>query len=215
MITVIIPAFNAAATIGACLQALREQTAVPAPLEILVVDDGSADATAALARQHGAQVLQQPHAGPAAARNRGIHAARGDLLCFTDADCCPAPDWIAEITAPLRADPAIAACKGTYWTDQRALFARFVQLEYEDKYDRLRAYERITFLDFYAAACRRQVLLDNDGFDERFPNSEDRELSYRLAARGYQLVFQPSARVGHLHADSLADYFRKKVQNGY
>ncbi|MCB8966623.1 MAG: glycosyltransferase [Ardenticatenaceae bacterium] len=215
MISVIIPAHNAAHTITDCLTALQQQTAVPDTYEIIVVDDGSTDNTGELATNAGATVIRQAKSGPAAARNAGIQAANGEITCFTDADCVPAPTWIAAITEPLRQDPDIAASKGTYCTRQREIAARFVQLEYEDKYDRLKAYARITFMDFYSAACRRQVLLDNEGFDERFPNSEDRELSYRLAARGYQMVFQPTALVCHHHSHTIADYFRKKIMNGY
>lgn len=215
MISIIIPAHNAARTIMACFTALQQQTAVPESLEILIIDDGSTDETRQLAEAAGATVIHQPRSGPAAARNCGIRAAQGDIVCFTDADCVPAPNWVAEITTPLRQNPEISACKGAYCTQQREILARFVQLEYEDKYDRLRAFPFITFMDFYSAACRRQVLLENQGFDERFPNSEDRELSYRLAARGYQMVFQPTALVCHVHANNLAGYFRKKVMNGY
>lgn len=216
MFSVVIPAHNAANTITACVQALKCQTAAPGPYEVIVVDDGSTDNTAHLAQAAGATVIRQPRQGPANARNTGIHAASGDITCFTDADCVPTSNWLAEITAPLLADPEIAGCKGTYRSDQTAITARFVQLEYEDKYDRLRHYSRITFMDFYSAAYRRHILLANGGFDERFDaNSEDRELSYRLAARGYQMVFQPTAVVTHLHTDTLRDYFRKKVFNGY
>lgn len=215
MISVIIPAHNAAHTLPDCLAALQQQTAVPTPYEIIVIDDGSSDGTGDLAAAAGARVIRQPKSGPAAARNAGIRAAQGEITCFTDADCVPTTTWVAEITAPLRQDPTITASKGAYCTRQRQITARFVQLEYEDKYDRLQAYHRITFMDFYSAACRRQALLDNDGFDERFPNSEDRELSYRLAARGYQMVFQPAALVNHRHAYTVPDYFRKKIMNGY
>jgi glycosyltransferase involved in cell wall biosynthesis len=215
MISVIIPAHNAAATITACVRALTAQTAVPDEYEILVIDDGSDDGTPQLAAAAGADVLRQPRQGQAAARNAGLRAAQGEIACFTDADCVPAPDWIAQITAPLRQNPEIAGSKGAYVTEQRAPVARFVQLEYEDKYDRLLDFEHITFMDFYSAAYRRQILLENGGFDERFPNSEDRELSYRLAARGYLMVFQPDAVVSHRHAATLADYLRKKVMNGY
>ncbi len=215
MISVIIPAYNAAKTITDCVKALQNQTDVTEPIEILVIDNGSTDNTSELAEAEGAIVIRQAKRGPAAARNAGIRAAQGDITCFTDADCIPVANWIAEITAPLRENAEISACKGTYCTRQREILARFVQLEYEDKYDRLQAFSYITFMDFYSAACRRQVLLDNDGFDERFPNSEDRELSYRLAARGYKMVFQPTALVCHYHARGLVDYFRKKIMNGY
>ncbi|MCA9990558.1 MAG: glycosyltransferase [Anaerolineales bacterium] len=215
-ISVIVPAHNMAGSVTNCVQALRRQTLPPAGYEIIVVDDGSTDGTGRAAAAAGAtQVIHKPRGGyAAAARNLGIRTARGDILCFTDADCCPHPDWLAQITAPL-ANPDLAGVKGTYDSQQRELVARFVQLEYEEKYDRLRRQPRINFIDFYSAAFRRQVLLANGGFDETFPNSEDRELSFRLATRGYQMVFQPHATVTHIHAHTLPDYFSKKVRNGY
>jgi lipopolysaccharide/colanic/teichoic acid biosynthesis glycosyltransferase/glycosyltransferase involved in cell wall biosynthesis len=214
MISVVIPAYNAADTITACVLALRDQTAVPAPCEVIVVDDGSTDATARLAAEAGARVLQQPRGRPAAARNAGIRAAAGSIICFTDADCAPAPDWLARLTAPL-ADPAVVGCKGVYATHQRQLVARFVQIEYEDKYDLLRGQPAIDFIDTYSAAYRRDVLLANDGFDESFPYLEDQELSFRLAARGYKMIFQPAAVVYHRHSSTLRAYFRKKSVIGY
>ncbi len=215
-ISVIVPVQNMADSIGDCVAALLRQTLPIRAYEILVVDDGSTDDSVRIARQAGAtRVLSKAPGGfAAAARNLGIREARGEILCFTDADCRPHPDWLAQITTPF-ADPEIAGAKGTYSTDQRSVVARFVQLEYEEKYDHLRGQERISFIDFYSAAFRRQVLISNDGFDERFPNSEDRELSFRLATRGYKMVFQPSALVNHIHADNLPGYFRKKMRNGY
>jgi len=215
-ISVVVPIQNMAGSIGDCIEALSRQTLPRQVYEILVVDDGSTDDSVRIARQAGAtRVLSKPRGGyAAAARNLGIREARGEILCFTDADCRPHPDWLAQITAPF-AVPEIAGAKGTYATDQRSLVARFVQLEYEEKYDHLRGQERISFIDFYSAAFRRQVLISNGGFDERFPNSEDRELSFRLATRGYKMVFQPYALVNHTHADNLPGYFRKKVRNGY
>ncbi len=215
MISVIIPAHNAAAAIGECLAALQRQTSPAA--EIIVIDDGSTDNTAQLAAEFGVTLIRQPQQGPASARNAGIRAARGDILCFTDADCQPAPDWLREITAPLLADPGIAAAKGAYCCRQTEPVARFVQIEYEDKYDVLRRHTSIAFMDFYSAACRRSVLLEMGGFDERFTaaNTEDRDLSYRLAARGYKMVFRPSALVCHYHTADFWGYVRKKTLNGY
>src|SRR5207253_2668297 len=89
----IVPARDAAETIGATLTALQAQDLVEH--EVIVVDNGSHDPTAALARDAGARVLQLPRGqGPGAARNAGAAAARGAVLAFTDADCEPAPGWL-------------------------------------------------------------------------------------------------------------------------
>lgn len=212
-VSVVVPAYNAATTIGTCVAALRLQ-AFDLPYEIIVVNDGSTDRTAAVAEAAGAIVLTTPNGRPAAARNAGIRAAQGAIVCCTDADCAPHPGWLREITAPF-ADPTVVAVKGTYATHQRELVARFVQLEYEDKYDRMIPGEAIDFVDTYSAAYRRDVVLANDGFDERFDYLEDQELSFRLAARGYRMVFQPTAVVDHLHSATLRDYLRKKRTIGF
>ncbi len=213
MLSVVIPAYNAAATIGACLDALAAQT-FDGPFEIIVVDDGSSDATASIAHAHGVQVIRTERQRPAAARNAGFRAARGTIVCCTDADCEPAPDWLTQITAPFT-DQAIVATKGTYLTHQTEIVARFVQLEYEDKYDRLLPQQSIDFIDTYSAAYRREKILEAGGFEESFDYLEDQELSFRLAAAGDQMVFQPEAIVYHQHADTLAAYMRKKFLIGY
>ena len=212
-VSIIVPAYNASTTIGACVAALGAQ-AFNLPYEIIVVNDGSTDRTAAIAEAAGATVQTIPNSRPAAARNAGIRAAQGGIVCCTDAYCVPHSDWLCEITAPF-ADPQVIASKGTYATRQRELVARFVQLEYEDKYDRMRQGEAIDFVDTYSAAYRRDVLLTNGGFDERFDYLEDQELSFRLAARGYRMVFQPAAVVDHQHSATLGDYLRKKQTIGY
>jgi lipopolysaccharide/colanic/teichoic acid biosynthesis glycosyltransferase/glycosyltransferase involved in cell wall biosynthesis len=214
MISVIIPAHNAAKTIGDCVKAVRNQTLPLSDYEVIVVDDGSTDGTAAIAWQAGAEVVEQNRGRQAAARNAGISAAEGDIVCFTDADCFPAPNWLEELVRPFQ-NPDLIGSKGIYSSDQSELVARFVQLEYEDKYDLLKGQERIDFIDTYSAAYRRQVLMANNCFDETFPYLEDQELSFRLAARGYGMVFQPTAVVRHLHSHTLWGYFRKKFTIGY
>ena len=212
----VIPAYEAAATLPACLAALRAQTFPAAHLEVIVVDDGSHDATAAVAAAGGARVVRQANRGPAAARNAGVAVAGGDVVLFTDADCVPTPGWVAQMLAPF-ADPAVAGVKGAYRTRQRGLVARFVQVEFADRYRRQARGPTIDFVDSYAAAFRRAVFLDAGGFDERFPeaNNEDVELSYRLAAAGARLVFAPGAIVYHTHPATLRRYLRVKFGRGY
>ncbi len=151
---------------------------------------------------------------PTRARNKAIAHCTADIVCLTDADCVPAAGWLDALLAPF-ADPALVGVKGVYATRQKSGVAQLVQAEYERKYRRLAQQNRIDFIDTYSAAYRRDVLLANEGFDEQFPYLEDQELSFRLAARGYRLGFQPAAIVYRDHADTGRAYFRKKFNIGY
>jgi glycosyltransferase involved in cell wall biosynthesis len=101
-VSVIIPARNAAATLGATLGALEQQR-FDGPFEVVVVDDGSRDATAAIAERSAvvSQVVRGEGGGPAAARNTGAAVASGDQIAFIDADCNPTPRWLAAGTVAL------------------------------------------------------------------------------------------------------------------
>ena len=161
-------------------------------------------------------MIVQPNSGAAAARNAGAEVARGALLLFTDADCAPVADWVAALVAPFT-DVRVAGAKGTYLTGQRAVVARFTQLEYEDRYDRMIGAETIDFIDTYSAAYRRDIFLANGGFDTTFlaASVEDQEFSFRLAEKGYRLVFVPPAKVFHRHNNTLSAYTRRKFFIGY
>ena len=110
---VVVPAHDAAATIGATLDALARQD-TGEPFEVVVVDDRSTDATAVIAAEHGVRVIAlAEQGGPAAARNAGAAATEAPILAFTDADCEPAPAWLREglaafaegadlVTGPIR-----------------------------------------------------------------------------------------------------------------
>src|SRR5207248_1489810 len=90
-ISVIVPARDARATLGACLDALRREGIPGLDAELLVIDDASTDGMARAATRWGAQVIMGNGRGPAAARNLGAHAARGAILVFLDADTAPRP----------------------------------------------------------------------------------------------------------------------------
>ncbi len=226
--SIIIPAYQAATVLPQCLDALCHQSIDRSRYEIIVVDDGSPDNTADVAEQalqnqspahviRAAQVIRAAHGGPAHARNLGVQAAQSNLVLFTDADCEPAPDWIEQLSGAF-VDPVISGAKGAYRTRQTSLIARFVQQEYQERYDRLQRLTPIDFVDTHAAAYRRDVFIAQGGFDAvGLPTAsvEDQEFSFRLAASGHRLVFVPEAVVYHQHNTSLQRYFRRKYHIGY
>jgi glycosyltransferase involved in cell wall biosynthesis len=94
-VSVIVPARDAEATLGATLDAIAAQTHPADEIEVIVVDNGSEDGTAALAEAHGVRVVRRERGeGPAAARNEGAAEATAPVLAFTDADCAPEPGWL-------------------------------------------------------------------------------------------------------------------------
>ncbi len=212
-VSIVIPTFNGAARIGHCLDALAAQSSGH-EIEILVVDDGSTDAIAErVARYPSVRLIRQKNAGPAAARNRGASEARGEILLFTDDDCIPTPNWLDAMLRPFE-QPDIVGAKGAYRTRQKSLIARFVQLEYEDKYRLMMSAEDIDFIDTYSAAFLRDRFLEMTGYDTSFPVAcaEDVELSYRMSARGWKMRFAPAAVVFHTHPSTLIAYLRKKYK---
>ena len=99
----VVPARDAAATIGTTLRALERQEA-DCLYEVVVVDNGSRDRTAAIAREAGVRVIERARGeGPGAARNAGVAATTGAVVAFTDADCEPAPVWLAAGLDAVRA----------------------------------------------------------------------------------------------------------------
>ena len=212
-VSVIVPTWNGAGKIKHCLAALHNQN-FDRPFEIIVVDDGSTDDTVEVAAGYPrVRVISQPNAGPAAARNRGAREASGDIVVFTDDDCEPLSGWLTEMSKPF-ADPEVIGAKGIYRTRQKGIVPRFVQIEYEDRYRRMGRLSQVDFIDTYSAAFRRDRFLEMDGYDVIFPVAcaEDVELSYRMSARGWKMVFVPTAIVCHSHPSDLAGYLKKKYK---
>ncbi|MCB8944129.1 MAG: sugar transferase [Ardenticatenaceae bacterium] len=214
MISIIIPAYNAGHTIEACIRALQQQE-TNETFEIIVVNDASTDNTVEVATAVGAhQIISKGKLGKSGTRNAGAEAAQGSILLFTDADCEPLPDWIERMITPFRHDPDVIGVKGAYYSRQTELVARFTQVEVEERYDRMRQLPTTNFIDTYAAAYKRDIFLENGGFDTSLPEVEDQDFSFRLAAKGYKMVFVPEARVYHRHTVSARHYFRRKFAIG-
>ncbi|MEA3348565.1 MAG: glycosyltransferase, partial [Pseudomonadota bacterium] len=209
--SIIVPAYNEARRLKSCLEALQKQTINRNNYEIIVVDDGSTDATASLALSLGVSCISQTNAGPATARNRGVEAAKGAIILFTDADCIATGNWLEEMVQPFN-DASVKGVKGAYRSRQKELAARFAQAEFMDRYELLKRQPSIDMVDTHAAAFRRRTFIEMGGFDESFPvaNNEDTDFSYRLSSAGKQLLFNPDAIVYHSHPKTLGHYLKIK-----
>jgi cellulose synthase/poly-beta-1,6-N-acetylglucosamine synthase-like glycosyltransferase len=212
-VTVVVPAYNASNTIQACWQALQRQSYPAEYYEVLVVDDASRDDTVAKLLAVGGVALQAGKLGKSGARNYGARQARGNIVLFTDCDCQAEPDWIRQMVLPFLVQPQVVGVKGAYFSHQTNWVARFTQVECEERYDQMaRQRAHINFIDTYAAAYRRATFLQMGGFDESLPELEDQDFSFRLAKQGYQMVFNPQARVWHQHTTSARAYFWRKYR---
>jgi glycosyltransferase involved in cell wall biosynthesis len=106
-VSVIVPARNAAGHVGGCLEALANQTYPRERYEVIVVDNGSRDATREVVAAHPVQLLEETSScSPYPARNRGLHHARGEVIAFTDADCRPLETWLERGVERLNGERA-------------------------------------------------------------------------------------------------------------
>ncbi len=214
-IAVIIPVYNGEKIIGRCLKALKNQE-FDGDYEIIVVDDGSTDGTSNVVKEfNGVKLIRNDRRmGPSFARNRGAMATDADVLVFVDADCEPAPDFIKEITKEIGHYDAV---KGAYKTKQKSAVARFIQYEYEDRYDKLKKEKEIDYFDSCAVAIKKKHFDMAGGFDERYrePSCEDQDLSFKLSKMGCKIGFNPKAIVYHLHPESILKYFKRKFKVAY
>jgi glycosyltransferase involved in cell wall biosynthesis len=111
LVSVVIPVFNGERFLAAAIRSVLDQT--HSPVELIVVDDGSTDASAAVARSfEGVMVIEQAHGGPGAARNRGVAAASGELLAFLDADDLMPADKLERQVGYLREHPDVGCVLG-------------------------------------------------------------------------------------------------------
>jgi len=212
LVSIVIPAHNAAATLEACIAACLGQTY--SEFEVIVIDDGSTDATARIARSFSVRFVQQDNRGPAAARNAGARQARGTFLAFTDSDCIPRRDWIERLVAGF--EDGVAAAGGTYGiANPGSWLARMVHEEIMVRHDRFGA--EVDFLGSFNVAYRKSAFDGIGGFDEDFTaaSGEDNDLAYRLAAAGGRLRFTRDAVVDHHHPERLRRYLRSQMRHGF
>lgn len=212
-ITLVIPGRNCEATIRDCVRAATRACACVERVQILYVDDHSTDASAALAEGAGATVLMSTGRGAGAARNTGWRAADHGLVWFVDSDCIAAEDALSCLL-PHMDEPSVSAVSGAY--DNAVEGSLVATLIHEEIAARHRAMPvEVDFLATFSVIYRRELLVELDGFDERYLRGQDAELSFRAQRHGSKLHFEHASRVAHHHERSLRRYLRAQYHQGY
>lgn len=215
-VTFVVPVRNGAAHLRQALAAIAAQ-ADGRPLEIIVVEDGSTDGSAALLRTlAGAMpltVIAGPGLGAAAAVNAGVRRASHPIVCQVDQDVILERGWMATLVRALD-DPSVGAAQGRYVADAGAsLLVRVMGLDLEQRYARLaRGSNHVcTGNTAYRASALHAVGL----LDESLGYGYDNDLSYRLQAAGYRLAFCSDARSRHQWREGLMGYLAQQYGFGY
>lgn len=196
-VSVVIPAYNAAATIGETLKALSAQAGAP-PAEIIVVDNASTDETGRIAGNLGARVLFESQRGPAAARNCGIAAAQAPLIAHLDADTVPSRRWLAQLVAPLAGEATMIAAGNTLCYPPQTPAERYVHES--GLYDTQRAIGRsvFPFAPSLNMAVRREAAIAAGGWNAEMQTGEDVDFSHRVLKRfGGTIAYAEGAVLYH------------------
>lgn len=199
VITVVVPARDAATTIGRAVRSVLAQEGAP-PFELVVVDNASQDGTGERAAAAGARVvrLDDRAGGPGRARNAGIAAARGSHVAFTDADCFPTPRWLAALWAAADGPDGAQLVAGPVAADHAAA---------RGPWDRTLEYAAPHPLWVTANLLADRATLETaGGFDDwvadadeapRRPFGEDTVLAWRAIRSGARTAWAPDALVEH------------------
>ena len=214
-VSIIIPAYNCAATIKKTITAVLNQSYTP--IELIVVDDGSKDSTAEIVRAFtNIQYIYQNNAGPAAARNRGAREAKGEIVFFTDSDCFPLQDWIETAMAAFK-DQGVHAVAGSYdIANAESILSRCIHKEILFRHYKLMPLYPKAF-GSYNVGIRKDVFEKVGGFNEgyRYASGEDNDLSYKILRGGYKIYFEKKAKVQHVHQSNLWKYLKEQYRHGY
>jgi len=212
-VSIVVPVYNGARTIAACLEAIGAQ-GYGGERELVVVDNGSTDATCEIVSRYPfARLVRCATQGPAAARNAGIAATRHPIIAFTDSDCVPDRGWLEALVAAWR--PELAAVGGRLESVDRGPVEDVVAAI---SFDQSQAIEgELAYVITANCMFSRAALAGINGFDEAFPiaGGEDTDLGWRLVQRGERFVYAPDALCLHNHPAALIDLVSQRVRYGY
>jgi glycosyltransferase involved in cell wall biosynthesis len=208
-ISVVIPVYNDQQNIDRCLRSVENQDYPKERIEIIVVDDGSTDRSAEIARERNVKVLRQRHSGQGVARNKGVDEAHADIVAFIDSDDVASSSWLKE-AVPFLNDGEIAAvgCSQDLLNKDN----NFVKIAWLERYYR-HSYspERTNHLGGSGCIYKKSIFEEIGGFDPRTSPSEDMDLSIRVASMGYILFLIKKPLISVEYRTNLSKYMLSQV----
>lgn len=213
MVSVVICAYNAERTMRACMESL---TRLEYPnYEVIVVDDGSRDATAEIAMEFPRfRLIRQANKGLSVARNVGLHAARGEIVAYTDSDCVVDPHWLTYIVRAMQ-EGGFDGCGGpNYAPHEDGWVEAAVAASPGAPSHVLVAEDAAEHLAGCNMMFRRAALDRVGGFDPQFTAAgDDVDACWRILDAGMRLGYCPAAFVWHFRRNTVAAYYGQ--QRGY
>jgi GT2 family glycosyltransferase len=220
LFSVVVPTYNRQDQLLRCLHSLSCLNYPPDRYEVIVVNDGGTQTggiTGPLERALNLRLIDQEHAGPAAARNAGAARASGRFLAFTDDDCLPDPNWLGALAQSLSAWPdhlhggrTVNALRDNIFSTASQLLNSYIYSYYNTEPHAAR---------FFASnnlAVSTEHFLSTGGFNctNMLAAAEDRELCDRWRYHGYRLTYAPEAVVRHAHPLTFRSYWRQHFNYG-
>src|SRR5438874_2748739 len=212
-VSVVVCTYNGARTIRDCLDGLSRLDYPD--YEVIVVDDGSTDATGVIARQYDCRLIQTENRGLANARNTGLAAATAEILAYLDDDAYPDPDWLRYLAATFRRTGYAGVGGPNIAPPGDGSIAECVARAPGGPVHVLVTDREAEHIPGCNMAFRTAYLEAVGGFDPRFRTAgDDVDVCWRLQDRGWTLGFHPAAVVWHHRRNSVRTYWRQQIGYG-
>jgi glycosyltransferase involved in cell wall biosynthesis len=211
-ISVVVCSRNGSATIRDTMEGLAE---LDYPnYEVIVVDDGSTDNTAAIAREYPYRLISTENRGLSSARNTGMHAAKGEIVAYIDDDAYPDPQWLRYLAATYMSGDYVAVGGPNIPPPDTGRIADCVANSPGGPVHVLVSDREAEHIPGCNMSIRRDALMAIGGFDHRYRAAgDDVDVCWRLLDRGGKIGFSPAGMVWHYRRNSLMTYW--KQQQGY
>jgi len=212
-VSVVVCSYNGARTIRDSLEGL-DRLEYP-DYEVIVVDDGSSDATGAIARQYECRVIQTENRGLATARNIGLAAATGEIVAYLDDDAYPDPHWLTYLAATFLRSSYAGVGGPNIAPPGDGPIAECVARAPGGPVHVLTSDREAEHIPGCNMAFRKSCLEAIGGFDPQFRIAgDDVDVCWRLQERGWALGFHPAAMVWHHRRNSVRTYWKQQIGYG-